>query len=163
MSDCTTERHLCTRREALRQLAAGTLALAVLPACGSDNSVAASDAGPSCTSVHGSDKDGWLSISLAEYPELATPGGSALVKDPDRLLDLVVVHVTDGCFAAVWHICTHGACVVGYQPGSKLVECPCHGSQFGLDGAILRGPATRPLQAFEAIRDGDQLWIHRWS
>jgi len=73
----------------------------------------------------------------------------------------VVMHTAPGCFAAVWHICTHGACEVAYVPGESLLECPCHGSRFGEDGQVLRGPATRPLRAFTAARMGDSVFIHR--
>jgi nitrite reductase/ring-hydroxylating ferredoxin subunit len=36
------------------------------------------------------------------------------------------------------------------------VTCPVHGSVFSLvDGGVRRGPATRPVQAFEArVNDG---------
>jgi Rieske Fe-S protein len=71
------------------------------------------------------------------------------------------MHTASGCFAAVWHICTHGDCHVAYVPGEALLECPCHGSRFGEDGRVLRGPATRPLQAFPVGRVGDSLWLHR--
>jgi cytochrome b6-f complex iron-sulfur subunit len=40
--------------------------------------------------------------------------------------------------------CTHLGCKVA-EAGSGF-KCPCHGSRFGLDGAILNGPAAEPLE-----------------
>ncbi|MGM0931035.1 MAG: ubiquinol-cytochrome c reductase iron-sulfur subunit [Actinomycetota bacterium] len=53
-------------------------------------------------------------------------------------------------------ICTHQGCTVA--PTGAEFHCPCHGSVFSAqDGAVLDGPAAKPLQRFAAAIDGD--WI----
>ncbi len=44
---------------------------------------------------------------------------------------------------AVSTICTHLGCIVK-QEGAGFA-CPCHGSQFKLDGAVTKGPAPKAL------------------
>jgi len=44
---------------------------------------------------------------------------------------------------AISTICTHLGCIV--KPALDGFECPCHGSRFGPDGAVLKGPAPRAL------------------
>jgi len=50
-----------------------------------------------------------------------------------------------GELRAVSAACTHLGCLVGFNDEEKAWECPCHGSRFALDGAVLNGPATTPL------------------
>jgi 3-phenylpropionate/trans-cinnamate dioxygenase ferredoxin subunit len=45
--------------------------------------------------------------------------------------------------------CTHAGCsLAGGQLDGTTVTCPCHGSQFDVSsGAVLRGPAERPVRS----------------
>lgn len=42
-------------------------------------------------------------------------------------------------------ICTHAGCVVRWNGFETCWDCPCHGSQFTVDGEPINGPAVRPL------------------
>ena len=42
--------------------------------------------------------------------------------------------------------CTHLGCLLRFNAAERSWDCPCHGSRFDVDGAVLEGPATRPLE-----------------
>ena len=57
--------------------------------------------------------------------------------------------------------CTHMGCSLakGNLSGTT-VTCPCHGSQFDVaSGAVLRGPAQRPVHSRPVHVEGDDLFI----
>ncbi len=62
-------------------------------------------------------------------------------------------------FFAVSSICTHLGCITQWKPEADQIACPCHGSRFGRDGAVLHGPAPRPLPHFgvRLLADGSLL------
>lgn len=45
--------------------------------------------------------------------------------------------------------CTHMGCALEYNEESRSFDCPCHGSRFSLCGAVLSGPAKKPLEPLE--------------
>ena len=59
-----------------------------------------------------------------------------------------VVRLPDGGLLAVYRRCTHLGCAVPYDPSVGQFVCPCHGSAFTMDGAVLNAPAPRPLDLF---------------
>jgi glycine/D-amino acid oxidase-like deaminating enzyme/nitrite reductase/ring-hydroxylating ferredoxin subunit len=50
-----------------------------------------------------------------------------------------------GALHAVSAVCPHLGCHVQWNSDERSWDCPCHGSRFDPDGAVLNGPATRPL------------------
>jgi Rieske Fe-S protein len=53
---------------------------------------------------------------------------------------------------AISTICTHLGCIV--KPGPDGFECPCHGSRFGPDGTVVKGPAPTPLPWRKVAQSG---------
>jgi glycine/D-amino acid oxidase-like deaminating enzyme/nitrite reductase/ring-hydroxylating ferredoxin subunit len=43
-------------------------------------------------------------------------------------------------------VCTHLKCIVHWNHAERSWDCPCHGSRFGIDGAVLEGPALGALE-----------------
>jgi Rieske Fe-S protein len=43
-------------------------------------------------------------------------------------------------------VCTHVGCHLHWNSLEVCWDCPCHGSQFAVDGAVLNGPAVAPLE-----------------
>ena len=55
--------------------------------------------------------------------------------------------------------CTHAGCsLASGKLDGTTVTCPCHGSQFDVtSGAVLRGPARRPVRSRSVKVEGENL------
>jgi len=54
-----------------------------------------------------------------------------------------------GSLHAVSLRCTHLGCLLRFNGAERSWDCPCHGSRFDVDGAVLEGPAVHPLERKE--------------
>lgn len=66
--------------------------------------------------------------------------------------------LADGGFLAIYQRCTHLGCNVPWDQAQNAFVCPCHNSQFTVEGEVLNPPAPRPLDLFAvSIQDGQVL------
>ena len=73
----------------------------------------------------------------------------AVLRNPNNSQQLIAVNPK----------CTHQGCDVKWSTGEQKYQCPCHGSNFGADGDVLNGPATKPLTAYAAKIVGTQVLV----
>lgn len=85
--------------------------------------------------------------------------GTVAQLDTDGYLldeDASVIVVRDGEeLMALSPICPHKQCKVNWQASSSQLVCPCHDSQFAVDGSVVQGPATTPLPTYE-VKESDE-------
>jgi glycine/D-amino acid oxidase-like deaminating enzyme/nitrite reductase/ring-hydroxylating ferredoxin subunit len=74
----------------------------------------------------------------------AIPRGEARVLR-EGLTQTGVYRDEQGELHAVSLRCTHLGCLLRFNGAETSWDCPCHGSRFDVDGAVLAGPATKPL------------------
>ncbi len=55
---------------------------------------------------------------------------------------------SDAGFYALYGVCTHLGCLPKWDNSNVRFNCPCHGSQYEIDGTWITGPAPRPLDVF---------------
>ncbi len=55
--------------------------------------------------------------------------------------------------------CTHLACAYHWDTPSDKFVCPCHGSEFSIDGKVLAGPAARPLDRYATKIENNRLQL----
>lgn len=72
---------------------------------------------------------------------------------------LVVGTSKVGNLTAVNPKCTHAGCTVAWKAEAKKFACPCHGSEFGVDGKVQKGPATEALKTYAAKIEGNSVLV----
>jgi thiosulfate dehydrogenase [quinone] large subunit len=67
----------------------------------------------------------------------------------------VLIRLGQDQVAAYSRTCTHAGCLVGFDPSSSILFCPCHGAEFDPShGAVpIAGPAPTPLASINVVID----------
>ncbi|MFF0392735.1 Rieske (2Fe-2S) protein [Kitasatospora sp. NPDC004615] len=72
---------------------------------------------------------------------------------------VVVTQPAAGEYKAFSAKCTHAGCLVN-GVAKEQIQCLCHGSRFAItDGAVLDGPAPKPLPEYKVAVQNGQLQV----
>lgn len=147
-------------------LGVGAAGTSLLAACGGGGGEGQSGAGggspekkpPETTSApsdgsSGSGRAGGQGIAAESD---VRPGSAVEFKDGGE--PAVLVRLDSGDFVAYSAVCTHQGCTVKYRDGE--LACPCHGSVFdpANGGAVVSGPANRPLPEIPVELRGGEVY-----
>lgn len=136
------------RADFIRLVGAGAGALALATCIGGCKKE--EDDGPAPLNV-----DFTLDLTQAANSALNNNGGFL------RTQGVIVARTLAGSYLAVASACTHQGTAVDYNANTNQFHCPNHGSNFTGSGAVVNGPATRPLQQMNTSLDGNNLRV--WS
>jgi glycine/D-amino acid oxidase-like deaminating enzyme/nitrite reductase/ring-hydroxylating ferredoxin subunit len=81
----------------------------------------------------------------------AVPRGAGKVLDLDGA-KVAAFRDRDGSVTTRSAVCTHMGCLVRWNDAERSWDCPCHGSRFAPNGAVLAGPAETPLSEVPAMK-----------
>ena len=164
---------LATRRGVLAGVGLVGLAGAITACGASGSSSSAASADPATSAGGGATSATSAAAAPAASAAASSPGSSgsasgALTGTSDipvgggKIFDtqlVVVTQPTAGEFKAFSAVCTHMGCTVN-QIANGRIDCPCHGSEYSItDGAVLAGPAPRPLPAKTIKVTGDSIFL----
>jgi Rieske Fe-S protein len=80
-------------------------------------------------------------------PEELDAGEAAVLKHDGE--HVAAYRDDEGRLHAVSAVCTHLGCIVAWNSAELTWDCPCHGSRFAPDGAVVHAPAVDPLSPVE--------------
>jgi Rieske Fe-S protein len=154
------------RRSVLRGVAIGGVSVAGLAAaCGSDDSSGSSSefAGGSSESSapSGGGSGGGGGETLGPTSDVPVGGGVIYADGP--VLDVtdqgvIVTQPSAGEFNGFQNICKHAGCPLA-SVSDGTINCDCHGSKYALDGSVVNGPATAPLDPASVAVKGKEITL----
>lgn len=103
---------------------------------------------------------GLMRVKLGDFPALQQPFGSVRLstspmdeKGEKQKGLFPPIIINRGANEAEFYVCsaecTHEGCTVQrFNPEAGRIICPCHGSQYLIDGTVVQGPAGLSLRQF---------------
>lgn len=101
-----------------------------------------------------------VTVNLAQAPSLSEVGDAAFLVNPERQVELIVVHAAPDRYVALSRACTHGGQVLSYARKRGALVCNNYNhSIFDLEGKVVKGPAASPLTSYPVALKSGQLEI----
>ncbi len=146
-------------RQSRREFLRNALALSVIAASCGPSTVLAKVL-PDDVIEKGASLTGIYTLRFSEFTALRSVNGSIRLDIPNAprsLGRIVVSRIAQNEFSALSEMCTHSGCVIEPFQNGRF-NCFCHGSVFNARGAVVNGPANRPLPSFATTyRAGDDF------
>ena len=162
---------LATRRGMLAGVGLVGLAGAITACSSGGSSMSAAVADPATSSGAGAASPATSAAASAPASASSAAGGtaagaltatSAIPVGGGKIFaaqTTVVTQPSAGEFKVFSAVCTHMGCIVN-QIADGRIDCPCHGSEYSItDGAVLAGPAPKPLPAKPFKVTGDSIFL----
>lgn len=98
----------------------------------------------------------WVAVAAVD----SIPVGAVRRFTTDTLIGFI--RRTDAGFAALSGVCTHMACVLGWNERDRTYDCPCHGGRFTEDGASANVSPVGylPLPRIQTKVEDGQVWVY---
>lgn len=72
----------------------------------------------------------------------------------------IIILKTDTGLVAFSRRCTDLGCLVTWDKEREQFLCPCHQGVFDKDGRNIAGPPPRPLDRYDIVKRGAQLYVN---
>lgn len=96
---------------------------------------------------------GTLRLRVNDYAALEQDGGSVRL-ETGLSKPVIINRAGPGVFHALSSNCQHNGCTVNpFDRALGVMRCPCHGSQYNIDGTLNQGPAARGLDVLTCTAD----------
>jgi len=145
------------RREFIEKACLGSIGIVVGASILSTLDIPTIKASPRAGVFHGNRE---IPLRIEDTPELKEVGGAYHLTIDEIDKDLLVVRTGENTFVAVDIKCTHKGCEVKYEDKRNIFVCPCHDSNFDINGVPKGGPAKRPLGVYKTIFKDGEVTIH---
>ena len=66
--------------------------------------------------------------------------------------DEVIIHKKGDMLSVFSSRCSHLGCTINRYENDRLI-CPCHGSEYSIEGLVYKGPSSRPLEKLHWVID----------
>jgi Rieske Fe-S protein len=153
------------RRTVLRGVAIGGVGVAGLAAaCGSGDDSSGSSGEPEDGGGESSEpSSGGSGGATVLGAASAVPVGGGVIYSDGEVLDVteqgvIVTQPDDGEFNGFLNICKHQGCPLA-SVSDGTINCDCHGSKYALDGSVVNGPATEPLDPANVTVKGKNITV----
>ncbi|MDP6891547.1 MAG: Rieske (2Fe-2S) protein [Verrucomicrobiota bacterium] len=113
--------------------------------------------------------DGFVKITtLDAIPADGTPTKFSVISDKEDAwnkfknisVGAIYLRKEDGKVKALHTVCPHLGCFIDYRSIKNDFFCPCHNSNFKLDGSIVSGVSPRPMDPLKIeIRNKVEVWV----
>jgi menaquinol-cytochrome c reductase iron-sulfur subunit len=80
---------------------------------------------------------------------------------PSEMVDRKIVYLvkTGNDVRALDSTCTHLGCRTRFNAESRLIECPCHGGVYDVNGQVVSGPPPEPLRVMTTRIVGGKVMV----